>query len=71
MIEVENKLPKRLKEVREENKLYQRQLAEKLGYTQVCIAMWEAGTRNPSPEDIIRLCKVLNVSADYLLGLED
>lgn len=67
----ENKFPSRLKEVRNENKLSQRQLAKLLNFSQAMIALWESGERDPNTRDLIRLCQVLNVSADYLLGLED
>lgn len=71
MFKVYNKFPARLREVREENNLKQKELGELLGYSQVCIAKWESGDREPKLDDLIRLCNILKVSAGYLLGLED
>ena len=71
MIKVTNKFATRLREIREERGVFQRQLAKELGYTQVCISKWEAGTRNPSLDDIIAVAMFFNVTTDYLLGLTD
>lgn len=61
----------RLKELRDEKGLSQQALAKKLNYTQTCIAKWESGTRSPSIENLAVLARFFEVSADYLLGLED
>lgn len=71
MIKVTNKFAKRLKEIREEQGVFQWQLAKELGYTQVCISKWESGTRNPSLDDVIAVAIFFNVTTDYLLGLTD
>ena len=61
----------RLKELRQENELSQRQLAEKLGLSHSVVAHWENEIRVPSAEAIILLAKFFDVSADYLLGLKN
>ena len=71
MIKVTNKFAERLREIREERGVFQRQLAEALGSTHVCISNWEAGPRNPSLDDIIAIAMFFNVTTDYLLGLTD
>ena len=61
----------RLKEQRLEKGLKQKQLADAVNTTDDSIYSWEKGRSQPSIEQIRQLCKTLNVSADYLLGLED
>ena len=61
----------RIKELRKAQGLTQVQLAEKCGFTQGAITDWEMGKKQPSAEAIIALCKALDISADYLLGLSD
>lgn len=62
---------KRIKEERQLNKLTQQELAEQIGVTQDSISLWEKGKRIPDTQYIISLCKILNISSDYLLGLEE
>ncbi len=62
---------KRIKELRKLNNLTQTQLAEKLQTTQDTISLWELGKSYPDIESLIMLCKIFDISADYLLGLED
>lgn len=66
-----NKFSQRLKELREENKLLQKQLASELGVSQVTIARWETGSREPSFDDLIRIARYFSVTTDFLFGLED
>ena len=61
----------RLKELRLEEELTQKELAEKLGITQDSISLWEKGKRMPDTGYIIKLCEIFQISADYLLGLTD
>ncbi len=49
----------------------QKQIAEKLGVVESCYANWEQGRTEPDIKNIIKLCAIYKVSADYLLGLED
>ena len=61
----------RLREQRLEKGLKQKQLAEAVGTTDDSIYSWEKGRSQPSVEQIRLLCRCLNISADYLSGLED
>lgn len=61
---------KRLKEIRLENELTQKQLAEILQTTDDSIYSWEKGRSQPSIETLRKICIELNVSADYLLGIK-
>lgn len=48
----------------------QSQLAEKLGIDVSNITKWKKGDSIPSLEVFYQLCILLEVSADYLLGLK-
>ena len=43
----------------------------KLQVSPNCYASWEQGRTEPDIERIKKLCEIFDVSADYLLGLED
>jgi transcriptional regulator with XRE-family HTH domain len=62
---------KRIKECRTEKGLRQSDLAKILCTTQSTIGKYEREELEPSINVIIEMCKTFNVSADYLLGLED
>ena len=61
----------RLRDVRKENGLTQKQLAEKIGSTERGIRGYESGTMKPGLEVILSILDNINVSADYLLGRTD
>lgn len=61
----------RLKELRAEKKVMQKDVAEYLGLTQKAYCFYELGKREPSITSLIKLCDYYNVSADYLLGRTD
>lgn len=62
---------KRIKELRTQSKLTQAQLAIKLGTTQKQVSKWEIGYLEPNIEMIRKIAIVFEVTADYLLELED
>lgn len=49
----------------------QKLLAEKLNIDESNITKWKKGEYYPSLEVFYQLCLLLDVSADYLLGLQD
>lgn len=59
------------KELREEAGLSQQKLADKIGLSSSAIARWELGQSEPGFNAILAYTKFFDVSADYLLGLED
>lgn len=65
------KFQKRLKELRKEDGITQKTLAEAIGTTCDCIGFWEHGRSEPSIEFIIALAKYFGVTTDYLLGVAD
>ena len=58
----------RLKSMRLEAKLTQKELAEKLKIGQNTYSYWEKGIRKPVGENLNKLANFYNVSTDYLLG---
>ena len=63
-------LSKRLKELRMESGLTQRELGERVNVTKVSICCYENGTRTPTLDTLTKLGKVLDVDVDYLLGYD-
>lgn len=61
----------RIKELRQENKLTQAQLAKIIGVSQKAIDYWERNINEPKASYIIDLCNCFNISADYLLGRKE
>jgi len=65
------KFAERLKELRLEKGLSQRELASKTGISQNAIAFWENEKRVPNANAVATLAIFFGVSADYILGLEN
>lgn len=61
----------RLKELRHENKLSQRALAEMLNLSGNTIYAWETDKQEPSMSALLRLSEIFEVSLDYLFGKSD
>ena len=64
-------LSERIKMLRESNDLTQSELAKQLGLTRSSINAWEMGLSIPSTQYIVELSKLFNVSADFILGIEN
>ena len=58
----------RLKELRKERGMIQKDLAQLMQCSVMAISHYEVGDRQPDPDFISRLCDVFGVTADYLLG---
>lgn len=58
----------RMKAMREDNDLKQKEIADVLKITQQQYSLYESGKRKIPVEAIIELCKFYDVSADYMLG---
>ena len=61
----------RLKQLRLDHKLTQRDLADILGIKPTAISNYESQRNEPSFEKLIMLSEYFEVSCDYLLGLTD
>lgn len=62
---------KRLKDLREDNDLYQKQIADIIGVSQQYYSEYEKGNRPIPLEKIIKLANYYNVSLDYIVGITD
>ena len=60
----------RLKELRIERGLTQKQLAQLIGSAQSAVYYWEADRQEPSISSLKKICEVFDVSADYLLNID-
>ena len=60
-----------MKEIRRDAKDRQSDLAEKLNVSVQTIKSWEGEKSSPGHDFLVQICRLYNVSADYLLGLTD
>ena len=60
-----------LQRLRNEKRWSQSKLAEKLGLSASHVANYEIGRRLPSLQILIDMARILGVSTDYLLGVEN
>lgn len=71
---MENKnmvLANRLSKAMTNRKVYQSELSKRTGISPVSISRYLSGIRFPRGTEIIKICNALNISSDYLLGLDD
>ena len=61
---------KRIRDLREDSDRTQKQVADYLGTSQTMYARYERGANALPIHHLIALCKLYEVSADYILGLE-
>lgn len=61
-------LYKRIRDLREDKDLLQKDLAKYLNCSQVCYSRYELGLRDIPTEVLIKLSKFYGVSIDYLLN---
>lgn len=65
----DSKIYKNIKDLREDNDITQRQIAEVLGLSQRGYSHYENGDYDITGEMLIILAKYYNTSVDYLLGI--
>ena len=58
----------KIKELREEYSLTQKELADKISNVQRNVSNWENGTSEPDCETIVKLADLFDVSLDELFG---
>lgn len=58
-----------LRTLRKSANLTQREMAQKLGVSRSCYTYYETGHTQPDLITLVRICRILEVSADSLLGL--
>ncbi len=62
---------KRLKEIMQRNKINQTDLAKETGIQRQTISNYVNGQSVPDVNNLFKICQVLDVSADYLIGASD
>ena len=63
-----NEFGKKMKIMRLETNLTQKQIAEQLGKSESTIRMWELGKNEPNISSLISLSHIFNCTLDFLLG---
>ena len=63
-------LGKRIADLRNERKMTQTELADKLSVSTQAISKWETGAGFPDIQIIPQLAEIFNTTADFLLGCE-
>ncbi|MBQ8197384.1 MAG: helix-turn-helix transcriptional regulator [Clostridia bacterium] len=61
----------KLKELRKEIGITQKELADKIGVMHYNVRDWESGKAEPSIEMLIKISRLFEVSVDYLIGNSD
>ena len=61
----------RIKELRIEHSMTQKQLAAQLHVRNTTVSAWEASIAEPPYETLAQIARMFGVTTDYLLGLED
>lgn len=65
-----NRLHRRLKRALTAKNISQRELGRRIGATQASVSHYVNGRRLPGAATLYRICRELDISADWLLGLE-
>ncbi|EPR10332.1 helix-turn-helix domain-containing protein [Ruminiclostridium papyrosolvens] len=64
-------LSERVKKLRSAKRQSQNEVGKALGKSRETVSKYELGEREPDPEAIVLFAKHFNVSADYLLGINE
>lgn len=64
-------ISQRIRELRAEKGISQKNLAHQLFVSPQAISKWERNDATPNPEAITKMAEIFGVSADYLLGRTD
>lgn len=68
---MKNKFPQRLHELLNIENLKQKDFARRVNVSPSCVTFWLKGERQPTAENIYIISKTFDVSADYLLGIDE
>ena len=63
-------LAQRLRAIRLEHHLTQKNIAEVLGIDRTTYTLYETGATSPSPDTLYKLSKMYDVTVGYLMGVE-
>ncbi len=70
-MELKKQIGQRIKAARKTASLTQKVVSEKMGMVIQQYQTYESGRYELNYQQLINLCRILDVSADYLLGLTD
>lgn len=62
---------KKLRRLRENMGLQQKEVADRLGVNPSAVTRWETGEKRPDLVNLVKLADLYNVSLDYLMGRTD
>ena len=62
---------RRIRDLREDHDLTQKEMAKKLNCSQQVYSNYELGQRDIPTDILIKLSKIYKVSVDYILGISD
>ena len=68
-MEIKNNFKENLKELREERKINQVDLAKAIGVSKGIISLWENGLREPTLSSLIALANFFEISLDELISI--
>ena len=60
----------KIKNLRESRGLSQKSFAQKIGVSSSRVSNWEQGVNRPDIDYIVTICRILQISADELLGVD-
>ncbi|MCI8596156.1 MAG: helix-turn-helix transcriptional regulator [Clostridia bacterium] len=66
-----NQFSKRIRELRGEKNITQKELAVAVGVLERTVSYWEQGKRECDFDTLIQLAQYFNITTDYLLGIAD
>lgn len=58
----------RLKKLRVEHSMSQKELAQRLQFSQQAVTKWENDVASPDPDTLCKIAALFQVSVDYLIG---
>lgn len=58
----------KIKELRKNHNLTQKEISEKLNIAQTTYAGYETGKHEPNTETLLKIAELFNCSVDYLIG---
>lgn len=58
----------KLRRLRENMGLQQKEVADRLGVNPSAVTRWESGEKRPDLVNLVKLADLYNVSIDYLMG---
>jgi transcriptional regulator with XRE-family HTH domain len=64
-------LSQRLRAIRMEHNLTQRNIADVLGVDRTTYTLYETGATSPSPDTLYKLSRMYDVTVGYLMGVEE